>query len=719
MTVFTNSGAISIGPNTGGSSPYPSEITVSGMTGTVTSVIVTLTGLTHTFNADIEAVLQAPDTAKYTMLMGDCGQGGSTTTPVTLVFDQTATASLPSVGTPFVSGTYKPTNVNFGSADTNLTSPAPGASPLPYAANLDTFFGTSPNGVWKLFVDDDGAGDGGSIASGWSIDITTSSGSSEQTVTASNLRIVNRLPSYSISQGGVTAGIKQVLKTVGAASNVNLSSLGTLDWWKYGITPSVYDTTAKGSVARLIHGAFTIVPGFNADGNSAHTFQWSDGAPIASGSSNARTLRSQGTVGSGWELSVDCSSSTRKLTLFCTTFSCTSLLTVSLSDGASADVTDSVVSTNGVATVLKYEIEFDTPTVGATLDITYEITSIPGVTTPYLELSASTLEQTGGNYTTLTGNDLRVINRITSPTLDNFITIINRIDAAAIVQTIVLVASALEVVNHISSGSLTPSINPDVTGLVVVNRIDSAYITQDITLSASDLRIINRLPSTYVQNSGSYVTECTMPYTDIINLALSYADCQDPEVIAKMDMFLRIVESRLNKTSGVQRQMGVMDIRYALGYQEYSLPGDYNSVGILKHVYNYTTEANAVSYTYMPYKDNLAGTFNGTSGYLYSIMGRSLLINVIPDQNMVDNDLLQLKYFTRLRPLTPDNLCNWVAANFPDCYVFGLLVEISSFKKDKTAAALWNERYLDSVDGIHFQDIEYRWNGPSLTTRIG
>jgi hypothetical protein len=58
-----------------------------------------------------------------------------------------------------------------------------------------------------------------------------------------------------------------------------------------------------------------------------------------------------------------------------------------------------------------------------------------------------------------------------------------------------------------------------------------------------------------------------------------------------------------------------------------------------------------------------------------------------------------------------------VSANYPDTYVFGLLVEINAFKKDKVAATMWNERFLEAMLGIESQDSEYRWNGPTFTVR--
>ena len=79
----------------GAASPYPSQISVSGLTGTITDVDVTLTGLTHAFPDDVGVLLVGPAGQK-TILMADTG--GSDLFPVSgvnLTFDDAASASLP------------------------------------------------------------------------------------------------------------------------------------------------------------------------------------------------------------------------------------------------------------------------------------------------------------------------------------------------------------------------------------------------------------------------------------------------------------------------------------------------------------------------------------------------------------------------------------------------------------------------------------------------
>ncbi|HWN94697.1 MAG TPA: DUF11 domain-containing protein, partial [Methylomirabilota bacterium] len=161
---FTNSNVIII-PNQGVAGTYPSTTAVSGLTGSVSKVTVTVRQLTHTFPEDIDMLLVGPAGQKV-LLMSDAGAGNSIS-GVTLTFDDAATG-LPFGGT-IASGTYHPTDYPPGET---FTSPAPAG---PYGTNLSAFNGTNPNGTWSLFVLDDAVGDAGRIDGGWTLGIQTGS----------------------------------------------------------------------------------------------------------------------------------------------------------------------------------------------------------------------------------------------------------------------------------------------------------------------------------------------------------------------------------------------------------------------------------------------------------------------------------------------------------------------------------------------------------------
>ena len=160
-TTFSNSTAISI-PDSGAAAPYPSNITVAGMGGTVTNVSVRLKNLAHTFPGDIDVMLVGPG-GQNAVIMSDVG-GSTPVTGVTLTLTDAAASNMTN---PLTTGTYKPTNV--GTTD---FWPAP-APPSGGGSLLSVFSGTGPNGIWSLYVVDGAGGDSGSFAGGWDLIVST------------------------------------------------------------------------------------------------------------------------------------------------------------------------------------------------------------------------------------------------------------------------------------------------------------------------------------------------------------------------------------------------------------------------------------------------------------------------------------------------------------------------------------------------------------------
>jgi subtilisin-like proprotein convertase family protein len=185
QTTFTNNTPIPIGDGStqtvGIGNPYPSAITVAGLTGTVTDINVTINGFTHEFPDDAGFLLVAPNGARF-VLQSDVG-GNTAINNVTYTLDDQAAAGIPDTG-PITAGTFKPSSVGDDDffPQTGATPPPADcfpegecAQPAPAGtATLNgTFSGIDPNGSWRLYTVDCCAGDVGSITGGWSITITT------------------------------------------------------------------------------------------------------------------------------------------------------------------------------------------------------------------------------------------------------------------------------------------------------------------------------------------------------------------------------------------------------------------------------------------------------------------------------------------------------------------------------------------------------------------
>jgi hypothetical protein len=165
--------------------PYPSEITVSGFSGTIRDVNVILKGFRHLQMEDADVLLVGPE-GQTALLMGDVGGQDTWVFGLDLVFDDEATKSLNDGNVTETDeptdGSYKPTQgTNLpgqGSPmPTDFPSPAPKS---PYGTDLSVFDGTDPNGDWKLYVLDDhnhySTFDGGKINRGWNLRIKAPAG---------------------------------------------------------------------------------------------------------------------------------------------------------------------------------------------------------------------------------------------------------------------------------------------------------------------------------------------------------------------------------------------------------------------------------------------------------------------------------------------------------------------------------------------------------------
>lgn len=169
--------------------PYPAVITVAGLTGVVDRVVVTLLDLSHSFPADINALLVAPD-GRNTVLMAAAG-GGFAVQNLSLQFDDRAAASLPG-NQRLTTGVYKPTNL---AATNQFPGLASLAAPF-YGGSLSVMRRADPNGDWRLYLYDNQGGDAGALAGGWNLKITTAP---EMSVTVAGGNLIlswHDLPGY-------------------------------------------------------------------------------------------------------------------------------------------------------------------------------------------------------------------------------------------------------------------------------------------------------------------------------------------------------------------------------------------------------------------------------------------------------------------------------------------------------------------------------------------
>ncbi len=165
---FSNPALITIN-DLSSATPYPSQITVANLANPITDINVSLTGLTHSYLGDVDILLVGPH-GQSVILVSDVGDQ-TNAKGLNFVIDDEAAGLVPTTNN-ISSGTYKPTNY-FTSDGFGFDNFSPQAPAGPYGSALSAFDLTDANGIWKLFVMDDAAGDDGRILGGWSLSITT------------------------------------------------------------------------------------------------------------------------------------------------------------------------------------------------------------------------------------------------------------------------------------------------------------------------------------------------------------------------------------------------------------------------------------------------------------------------------------------------------------------------------------------------------------------
>lgn len=166
----TGTGATTGSPAT----PYPSNITVAGITAPVSKVGITLKNMSHTFPDDVDVLLVGPTGQKF-IAISDAGDTNDWV-GATITLDDAAANALADVASN-QTGTFRPGN--FGTVQDPFPAPAPAGphlSPAPGGAATfaSAFGGLNPNGTWSLYVVDDAGTDVGTFAGGWDLTITTS-----------------------------------------------------------------------------------------------------------------------------------------------------------------------------------------------------------------------------------------------------------------------------------------------------------------------------------------------------------------------------------------------------------------------------------------------------------------------------------------------------------------------------------------------------------------
>lgn len=208
-----------------------------------------------------------------------------------------------------------------------------------------------------------------------------------------------------------------------------------------------------------------------------------------------------------------------------------------------------------------------------------------------------------------------------------------------------------------------------------------------------------------------------MYYADIVDAAKSYADRNDVEVSDKIDTFIIMAESKINRVLRTYEQTHRISTATFEDREMYSLPDDYNGMraiqfntgqvdaeGSKPYALEYITPELMIQYQAEDRRDE----------FYYTVVAQQIQVH----PTLPANGTLELLFYRKVPNLNSQHINNWCSENHPDIYVSGLCAEIELFVKNYEVAKLWNDRMVSAIQELTGSDIEKRWAGNSLTMRV-
>jgi hypothetical protein len=201
-----------------------------------------------------------------------------------------------------------------------------------------------------------------------------------------------------------------------------------------------------------------------------------------------------------------------------------------------------------------------------------------------------------------------------------------------------------------------------------------------------------------------------MNYSELQSTAFEYADCTaDTSTTAQYANFLQLVESRLNRATFTREQEGESYTTLVGSTYTYALPTDFGRLRNIGVKVDLNTSSNVATFVPPEFYDSYVAS--GGEVTVYTTFGNNVKIWPV-----VDGHLLEILYYKKIPPLTAIASTNWVSLNHPDLYLYGLLVEICSFRKDWETSKLWEERFISTIGLLADQNERTKWSGPLFTT---
>lgn len=198
-----------------------------------------------------------------------------------------------------------------------------------------------------------------------------------------------------------------------------------------------------------------------------------------------------------------------------------------------------------------------------------------------------------------------------------------------------------------------------------------------------------------------------MTYEELITATLSYVDRRDDsDLIGSFPTFFLMAESKMNRFLYVRDMELAYDFTATEGQYVFTLPTDHLGLRNIK-------TDKAVLELMTPEQFTNIG-FNAATLPCYVFEGNTVKVNPA----LTAGQVLTINYYRKV-PALSAGLNNWLSIANPDCYICGLMAEVSIFGKDYNAYGAWKERFDTALNEIEGLDTRVNWSGPPLVQKVG
>lgn len=170
------------------------------------------------------------------------------------------------------------------------------------------------------------------------------------------------------------------------------------------------------------------------------------------------------------------------------------------------------------------------------------------------------------------------------------------------------------------------------------------------------------------------------------------------DLTARIEVFIQMTESDLNKRLRTRRQEGRSTSSTTAGEDTIALPDDYGSARNLTIT---STDPYHDLEFYSPQGLEEAYPHAGNSRPKgWAIIGSEIYLRPVPDAAYT----VTLDYFATIPALSDSNTTNWVLTNYPDVYLFGGLAQYGLFTRQADLVGMWQPKYEAEIGKLELAE---------------